>query len=368
MMTNDISLYIHIPFCVKKCDYCAFYSLPAQSDEIKQDYFDALCRQIGFFQNDRTVSTVYFGGGTPPMLGIERLCKLIELISSRFKLADDCEITVEINPETVDHDALCRLKSAGANRLSIGIQSSNDDVLKKLGRIHSFARAKDCILDARRAGFANISADIIFGLPDCGEEIFKKTVYDIMSTEPDHISAYSLQVEEGTPLFEKRCSLNFPDEESEERQYELLCKALSDNGFEHYEISSFAKAGFRSKHNSNYWKRHEYFGFGVAAHSFYNGKRFSAVCDVLDYIEKSNSSLFAPTDYGKQDFLSEEDAFEEEIMLGLRTSDGAMIPKKAFGVAERIADLGFGRFENGRLCLNDRGFRVSNEIIAEIII
>ena len=166
MMTNDISLYIHIPFCVKKCDYCAFYSLPDQSDELKRDYFEALCRQLSFFQSDRKIETVYFGGGTPPMLGVDRLCKLIELISARFELTDDCEITVEINPETVDYDALCKLKKAGANRLSIGIQSSNDEVLKRLGRIHTFQRAKDCVLDAKNAGFANISADIIFGLPN----------------------------------------------------------------------------------------------------------------------------------------------------------------------------------------------------------
>jgi oxygen-independent coproporphyrinogen-3 oxidase len=353
---------------VKKCDYCAFYSLPNQSDEIKRDYFEALCRQIGFFPTDRKVETVYFGGGTPPMLGVERLCKLIELISTRFELKDDCEITVEINPETVDYDALCRLKNAGANRLSIGIQSSNDEVLKRLGRIHTFQRAKDCILDAKKAGFENISADIIFGLPNTTEEVFKKTLCDIMSTKPNHISAYSLQVEEGTPLFEKKSSLDFPDEESEERQYELLCKILTENGFEHYEISSFAKEGFRSRHNSNYWKRREYFGFGAAAHSFFNGKRFSAVCDVLDFIEKSKASLFAPTDYDLQEILSEEDAFEEAIMLGLRTSDGALVPEGSKSVAERIAKLGFGRFENGRLCLNSRGFRVSNEIIAEIII
>ncbi len=367
-MTNNISLYVHVPFCVKKCEYCAFYSLPDQSDGVKQEYFDALLRQIGFFVPDRKIETVYFGGGTPPMLGVDRLCKLLTLIKSKFVLTDDCEITVEVNPETVDYDSLSKLKAAGFNRLSVGIQSSNDGVLKQLGRIHTFEKAKSCIQSAKAVGFDNISADIIFGLPNSSQEVFEKTVFDIMSTDVNHISAYSLQVEEGTPLFNKREILDFPDEDGEERQYDALCRILKENGFEHYEISSFAKSGLRSKHNSNYWKRKEYFGFGAAAHSFYNGKRFSADCDIFEFIEKSKISAFAPTDYDIQDVISDSDAYEEEIMLGLRTSDGALIPESAVPIAKRIANLGFGIFENGVLSLNSKGFRVSNEIIAEILL
>ena len=368
MMTNDISLYIHIPFCVKKCNYCAFYSLPDQDDDIKQRYFEALCRQISFFNTDKRVSTIYFGGGTPPMLGVDRLCKLIELIRSRFNLKDDCEITIEINPETVDYNSLSLLKGAGVNRLSIGVQSSDDTILKRLARIHSFETAKRCILDARAIGFDNVSVDVIFGLPNASEESFERTLLDIMSTEPNHISAYSLQVEEGTPIYKSRDSLTFPDEDGEERQYELLCKTLADNGYTHYEISSFARDGYRSRHNSNYWNLTEYFGFGAAAHSFYNKKRFSAVCDVNEFIERSKISLFAPTDYESQCVLTDDELEEERIMLGLRTIDGVVVPEKAFKTAERIANLGFGSFENGVLRLNSKGFRVSNEIISEIII
>lgn len=367
-MTNNLSLYLHIPFCVKKCDYCAFYSLPAQGEDIKQAYFEALKRQIGFFKTDKAISTVYFGGGTPPLLGVDRLCKLITLIRDGFCLAENCEITVEVNPATVSFEDLHLLKNAGANRLSVGVQSSNDKILASIGRIHTFEQAKQCILDARKAGFDNVSADIIFALPDQSLDDFKKCVIDIMSTGVEHISAYSLQLEEGTPLYKRKELINLPDEDGEESQYEALCAILKDSGFEHYEISSFAKNGKKSRHNLNYWARGEYVGFGAAAHSFYGGKRFSAVADVGEYIKKSHTSLFAPTDFDDCDYISNEEAEEERIMLGLRTSDGVKIPERAFVVAERIANLGYGRFENGILALNSKGFRVSNEIISEILL
>lgn len=367
-MTNNISFYIHIPFCVKKCDYCAFYSLPAQADGLKQEYFEALYNQISLFPADRTVNTVYFGGGTPPLLGIERLCKLIVLIKSRFTLAEACEITVEINPGTVGFEDLRALKDIGVNRLSVGIQSSDDKVLASIGRIHTFNQAKECIENAHKAGFDNVSADIIFALPYQSFEAFEKSVSDIMSTNVTHISAYSLQIEEGTPIYDRRDSLVLPDEDGEEKQYEALVRILTENGFNHYEISSFAKNGRRSRHNMTYWSCGEYFGFGAAAHSFCNGKRFSAVADVREYIEKSKISLFAPTDYDYADIISAEEAEEERIMLGLRTDKGAVIPKDKYPVAERIAKLGYGTFKNGILVLNSKGFRVSNEIISEILI
>ncbi len=367
-MTNNLSIYVHIPFCVKKCDYCAFYSLPAQSEEIKQEYFEALVRQIGFFETDRSITSVYFGGGTPPMLSVDRLCKLIALIKSKYRLTEDCEITVEVNPATVDYNDLCALKSAGANRLSVGIQSSDDNILASIGRVHTFLQARECILSARAAGFDNVSADIIFALPDQDGETFKKSVLDIMSTNVEHISAYSLQLEEGTPLYERRGLLKFPDEDGEESQYEALCEILKERGFEHYEISSFAKNGRKSRHNMNYWACGEYIGFGAAAHSFYGGKRFSAVADVNEYIAKSYISLFAATDFDDAEFIPADEAEEERIMLGLRTNAGVKIPKKAYATAEKIANLGYGSFENGILRLNSKGFRVSNEIIAEILI
>ncbi len=368
MMTNNISLYVHIPFCVKKCDYCAFYSLSGAKDETKEKYFQGLIKQIDVFETGYPVSTIYFGGGTPPVLGVERLCLILERIKGKFNISKDCEITVEVNPKTVDIDDLIRLRKAGFNRLSIGIQSADDKILGSIGRIHTFEEGKKCIRDGFNAGFENISADVIFALPKQNTEEFKRGVVAIAETGVTHISAYSLQLEEGTPLFERRTSLSFPDEDEEEGQYNALWKILTQMEFEHYEISSFAKEGFRSRHNMNYWDRGEYFGFGAAAHSFYMGRRFSAPADIEYYIENSGKAFFGVTDFQETEIISPEEAEEERIMLGLRTADGVAIPEKAFSQARTIAELGYGTFENGVLRLNSKGFRVSNEIIGKILV
>ena len=368
MMTNNISIYVHIPFCVKKCDYCAFYSISGATDETKEKYFQGLIKQIDVFETGYPVSTIYFGGGTPPVLGIERLSLVLERLKEKFNIKDDCEITVEVNPKTVDLDDLIKLRKAGFNRLSIGIQSASDRILGSIGRIHTFEEGKKCIRDGFDAGFENISADVIFALPDQNVEEFKNGVIEIAETGVQHISAYSLQLEEGTPLFQRRTSLSFPDEDEEESQYNALWRILTERGFEHYEISSFAKKGFRSRHNMNYWARGEYVGFGAAAHSFYIGKRFSAPADIEYYIENSGKPFFGVTDFNEAEIISREEAEEERIMLGLRTADGALIPEKAFPQAETIARLGFGAFENGILRLNSKGFRVSNEIIGKILV
>ena len=364
---NNIALYFHIPFCVKKCDYCAFYSLAGQDERLKQEYFDSLLRQLSFLDTEKTVSSVYFGGGTPPTLGIGRLCKLLSAVKERFTLAKDCEITVEVNPKTVDIYGLTELRRVGFNRLSVGVQSANDAILASIGRIHSFSDAVECIANAHKAGFDNISADIIFALPSMTLDDLKNSVELIMSTNVTHISAYSLQLEEGTPLYNRREGLIFPTEGEEESQYELLCEALKANGFTHYEVSSFCKDGKRSRHNLAYWKRQEYFGFGASAHSFYGGRRFSNIADVNKYIELSKHGLYAPTDQKLACVIDEREALEESIMLSLRTSDGALIPPTAHDAAIRIASLGYGSFQDGVLALNSRGFRVSNAIISEII-
>ncbi len=367
MMTNNISLYFHIPFCIRKCDYCAFFSLENQKEEIKQEYYEALLRQIDFFETDKTVSTVYFGGGTPPILGIERLCGLIKHLNERLYISSNAEITVEVNPATVDLDGLKRLREAGANRLSIGIQSADDKILKSIGRIHDFRQGQECFQAARKAGFENISADIIFALPNCDLDSFEKSVICIAETGVDHISAYSLQLEEGTPLFKRADSLSFPNEDEEEAQYEALCRILKEKGFEHYEVSSFCKSGYESRHNMNYWTTGEYFGFGAGAHSYYCGRRFSAKANVFDYIEKSRVSLLAPTSFFENEPISPEEAEEERIMLGLRTNKGALIPEGKKAIAESICKMGFGSFDGEKLILNDKGFRVSNAIIGKIL-
>lgn len=369
-MTNKLSLYFHIPFCVKKCDYCAFYSLANQNDELIDSYFQALCRQVSSLQTQSVIKTVYFGGGTPPLLAIPRLVALLDLIRSRFKLAPDCEITIEINPKTIDFAGLSALYKAGFNRLSIGIQSANDVVLQSLGRIHTFADAVECFDSARRAGFKNVSADIIFALPYRPLGTLEGELNDILTTlNPDHISAYSLQLEEGTPLYKRRESLILPDEDDEEEEYRVLCNTLSQRGYKHYEVSSFAREGYESRHNSTYWECGEYFGFGAGAHSYYLGKRFSAKPDVNSFIEKSHLSPFAPTDFDSAPILTPSEREEEAIMLGLRTAKGAVIPESKRLVGEKIRSLGLGTYDplTRRLALNSRGFRVSNTVIADIL-
>ena len=365
-MTNDLSLYFHIPFCVRKCAYCAFYSLPGQSDALKEEYAEAVLRQFEFFEDERRATSVYFGGGPPTELGIDALCKLISTAAERFA-EEDCEITVEVNPGAVDRKGLAALRGAGANRLSVGVQSSNDEILKKLGRIHRFKDTVDCFENARAAGFSDISADVMFALPYGEPERFGEELLRIIELEPTHISAYSLQLEEGTKLYALKDRLEFPGEDAEENEYDTLCGIAEKNGFKHYEISSYAKPGFESRHNSGYWSMREYFGFGAGAHSFYGGKRFSAPNDVKRFIERSKLSLYAPTDFDKVLPLSKKDLFEEKIMLGLRTCKGAEIPDNKRGVAQMIASQGFGTFENGVLRLNSKGFRVSNKIISDVL-
>ena len=366
-MIDGLSLYFHIPFCIKKCEYCAFYSLPNTGDGIKALYFDALMKQLSFLPNDRRIISVYFGGGTPPVLGVYRLCKLISAVKERFTLQKDCEITVEVNPGAIDFDGLKALYDAGANRLSVGVQSADDIMLTKLGRIHRFDDALECINNARKAGFKNISADVMFALPGQSCEGFVKSLEKILELQTEHISAYSLQLEEGTPFYKKRAELDLPGEDCEESQYKALCELMAKYGYEHYEISSFAKKGFLARHNSVYWSMGEYFGLGAAAHSYFNGKRFFSPPDVMKYIESAQISLYAPTNFDGEPFLTEADIAEETLMLGLRTSNGAVIPDDKTQIAREIAKLGYGEFDGERLRLNDAGFRISNAVIAKFI-
>ena len=367
-MINKLNFYYHIPFCKKKCAYCAFFSLSGRNDELKKEYFDALIRQTKMFETDRTVSNIYIGGGTPPVLGIKRLCKLIGVIKNRFDVSENAEITVEVNPGAIDLDELKALKDAGFNRVSIGVQSLDNNVLKGIGRIHTKEEALMCIEDAEKAGFQNISADLIFALPFRRRGEFKKEVLRIMSTGITHLSAYSLQLEEGTLLYKNRENLVFPNEDEEEEEYADLCAAARENGFLHYEISSFAKENFESRHNTGYWTGDEYFGFGAGAHSYYLGKRFSSPQDIRYFINHTLESAFEPTDFETSDFLSEEEREEERIMLGLRTMRGVALDKKGLSKAKKIAELGYGTVSGNRFSLNEKGYRVSNEIIAQILV
>lgn len=357
-----VSVYVHFPFCVKKCAYCAFFSKPCRDEKLFDDYTNALIKRIKSMPR-LDVNTVYFGGGTPSVLGSERLCRTLDVITRSLNMRTDAEITVEVNPGTIDAEGLKRLKNGGFNRLSIGMQSANDKTLSVLGRIHSNADFLRCYEHAC-GYFDNVSVDLIFALP---EDDFDNTVNQIINLSPSHVSAYSLILEEGTPLYNKRNDFHLPSEDEEERQYESLCNALSFAGYTHYEVSSFAKEGRESKHNTVYWERGDYIGIGPSAHSYYNGKRFTVPADTGRFIKNASLPFLSDTDYDTAPVISETESEEERIMLGLRLAKGVMLTESKLKTAKRFADMGFGKIENGVFSLNDKGFRVSNSIIAALI-
>ncbi len=352
-----LSLYLHIPFCKRKCAYCAFYS-GATTIGAAEQYTDALCQAIRQVSQEehRPLSTLYLGGGTPAMLGTPRLEKVLQETRRCFSFEADAECTVELNPESTTPDLLETLKRAGINRISLGVQSLCDQELCTLGRIHDRAKALEALEMIFRAGFQNVSVDVMFGLPDQTAETFAETLDTLLSYPITHLSAYSLQLEAGTPLGETAAPM---DEEQEESLWWLLCRKAQKAGMEHYEISNFAKPGFASRHNLAYWRRTDYIGLGAAAHSFWKGVRYSFPEDREDFCQN-------PYPLRNPLPISAEEAREEQVMLGLRINEGiplSLLPKGF--ETERYKD--FSTIEKDRFILNERGFYLSNSIISEIL-
>ena len=352
-----LSLYLHIPFCKRKCAYCAFYSAPAGEQE-KERYCAALeeaIRRAGA-EEQRPLSTVYFGGGTPALLGAERLARLIKKIKEHFSLEEQAEITAELNPESTDFALLSALREMGVNRISLGVQSLKEQELHTLGRLHTAEQAIGALKAVFEAGFTNVSTDVMFGLPGQTSDSFGETLDRLFAFPITHLSAYSLQWEEGTPLGEHPDPM---EEETEEELWNLLCLKAKEAGFAHYEISNFARDGFASRHNTAYWKRTDYIGLGPAAHSFWKGVRYS-------YPEDREAFCRDPWPLQNSESISSKEAREEEIMLGLRLQEGiplSILP--ASFNADRYA--AFGAVKEGRFILNERGFYRSNTIIGELI-
>ncbi len=349
-----LSLYLHIPFCRRKCAYCAFHSAPGDADS--KDRYLAAMQQAIQAAGGRELDTLYLGGGTPAMLGEERLQQLLERVFAHFYLAPDAECTVELNPESTTSSLLAMLKRAGINRISLGVQSLNDEELAVLGRLHDRAGAL-CALDRIvQAGFTNISVDVMFGLPGQRVGSFEQTLKTLLAYPITHLSAYSLQWEEGTPLGNNPRPM---EEEQEERLWHLLCHKAKEAGFEHYEISNFAKAGYRSRHNSAYWKGTDYLGLGPSAHSYYKGVRYA-------YDDDTEGFCRAPWPLCNPQPIPPQEAEEERILLGLRLQEGVPLSQlpPTFD-PERYR--GFGRVEQGRFALNERGFFCSNYIISDIL-
>lgn len=376
-MNSKLGVYFHIPFCKSKCAYCDFCSTTRWDENLLDEYLAALLRQLEDFflpGGNYPVDTVYIGGGTPSVFGGKRLAALLKALSKRVQLDRYAEITVEVNPESVDKPLLKALKKAGVNRISMGVQSADDAQLKRLGRIHSFADAVNAVELCKKYCTDNISLDLMFGLPGQDIESCLRSVDAICDLEPKHISCYALKLEEGTPMFAE----NPPraDDDAQADMYLALTKRLRERGYAQYEISNYAKPGFRSRHNSRYWDLSDYLGFGCAAHSFYGGKRFYYAEDISAYIRGMQGQN--PIVEDAEDIACPASMrVGEYLMLALRTCDGIDEGEfqrrfhrdfaPIFAKLEPYVKSGHATWENGRFSLTPEGFLVSNVIIGDAL-
>ncbi len=385
---RPLSIYIHIPFCVRKCLYCDFLSAPA-SGETMEAYASCLCREIeaaGKLYPDHEVRTVFFGGGTPSILKKERICQIMEALRRAFSLAEDAEITIEVNPGTVDADKLAAYYAAGINRLSIGVQSLQENELQALGRIHSTEDFFQTYSMAIKSGFNNINVDLMSAIPEQTLESCQDTLRQLLSLDrpPSHISAYSLIIEEGTPFYENTPVL--PDEEMDRLFYKITNDILKAAGYHRYEISNYAREGCECRHNRVYWERGEYLGFGIGAASLMQETRFSNIRDLQTYLKLlSGEAADGPstgqlTEHLRQEVshLTEREQMEEFMFLGLRLTEG--VSKKRFfktfgkkftdvypGISEKLIREGLLVQEGDRLKLTELGLDVSNRVMAEFL-
>lgn len=357
------SVYIHVPFCKSKCKYCSFVSV---CDENLTDlYIDALLREITAKYNSEPLKTLYFGGGTPSLLSAETVEKIIQ----KFILSDDSEITFEINPDDADLEYLKGLKSLGVNRLSFGVQTFNDEILTYIGRRHDSKTALDAIDNAKSAGFTNISIDLIYGLPFQTEEILKQDLNIIKTMDLKHISTYGLKIENPS-YFYKNPPESLPDDDLQADMYLGVNEFLENISYKRYEISNFAKTGYESRHNLNYWNNAEYYGFGAAAHGYQNGVRYSNTNNIQEYVKN-------PLKHFSENQLSEKEKLEEEIFLGFRREKGINVEeinknynidfiKKYENILKKYIPEYIIRTETGyKFTLN--GVLLSNNILAEFI-
>ena len=375
---KNLGLYIHIPFCIRKCDYCDFYSL-CHSYELEEEYIDALCTHIkseAYLYKECAFDTAFIGGGTPSVLSPKSFDKLSQCIKDSLNLTKDIEFTIEANPGTLNKEKLNCYKNNGVNRLSMGLQSTNNKELSTLGRIHTVSEFEESYYLARECGFDNISIDIMYGLPNQSLSDFKKTLDHVCDFNPEHISAYCLKIEENTPFFKKQATLLLPSDEEEYEMYMALCTTLEKRGWSQYEISNFAKEGRRSRHNLKYWLSQEYVGFGPSSHSFFNGVRYFYPRDIQGYINSiKNESLTKILEENEDN--AHINKMDEYVLLKLRLSDGISIIefKERFDKdflceypsIEKYIKSGHVSLKNGFYSFTPKGFFVSNYILTDIL-
>ncbi|MDE6149909.1 MAG: radical SAM family heme chaperone HemW [Ruminococcus sp.] len=362
-------IYIHIPFCIRKCPYCDFYSVLYEK-KLTDDYVKALCCHIKAYREYGVkADTIYFGGGTPSLLKPKQIDKILSGLNGNFNVKD-AEITLEANPSSVDYEKLCEYRKTGINRISFGVQSADNRQLRFLGRLHDFDSASRAVYDAQRAGFDDISCDIMLGLSGQDMNSLNVTIDRIASLPIKHISAYMLKIEEGTAFDNDVVRRSIADEDLQCDMYLNTVERLDRLGFEQYEISNFAKEKRYSRHNMKYWQGEEYIGFGPAAHSYFNGQRFCSLSDIMKYIENPLDTKIITE--------NNPDKTEEYIMLSLRLKRGISLKKVCELGGEELMECIKNKaeiysqnrlcvIENDRISLTPKGFLVSNSIIASFL-
>ncbi len=362
-MTNPLGLYIHIPFCEKKCNYCDFYSAFYNKDTLAV-YLTALKGEIKKWGGKihRPIDTIYIGGGTPSLLG-EEIISITNCIKENFEVCENAEFTVEVNPSSSDN-FLKYAKAAGVTRLSVGVQSGCDQTLKILGRTHSVSEAALTVKAARELGLENISLDLMIALPNSSIDTLKKDIDFILSLNPEHISSYILKIEQNTVFSKRFDTLNLPDDDDTAEQYLFMCEALAKNGYNHYEISNFAHKNAEGRHNMKYWICEDYLGIGPAAHSCVEGKRFYYPRDLQGFIKNPQTV-----------YDGESGGAAEKLMLGLRLSKGVdlsqiygEIPESIKGKIQLLEKAGYLKVDWPHISLTDSGMLISNSIITELLI
>lgn len=374
---HKLGIYIHIPFCRSKCDYCDFYSLSGREGDMDA-YQKALLthiRETAPLARHMEVDTIYFGGGTPSYYGTKRLKAILSLLKKQFRVLKDAEITLEGNPDSVDARMLTALRRAGFNRLSLGVQSACDAQLRCVHRPHTFQQAVDAVTAARKAGIKNLSLDLIYGLPGQDLNSWQQTVEQVLALEPEHLSCYGLKVEENTPLWSRVSGGEaVPDDDTQADMYLWTVSRLEQAGYLQYEISNFARPSFQSGHNLRYWLTRPYIGFGPGAHSDFGGRRYSFVRDLDEYI---NGVLNGRPIIDSSTLIPDRERGGEYLMLRLRTARGIEeweYRRSYFMNFEPIERKllfyernGWARQENGRWRLTAEGFLLSNQLIGELL-
>jgi len=384
---KNLEVYIHIPFCLKKCDYCDFLSMPAYAEE-RNAYIQALKKEIWFSDykfEGYEVDTIFIGGGTPSILETSQLEDILNTLREVALISKNAEITVECNPGTVTREKLTLYKNMGVNRISFGLQSCNDKELKEIGRIHTYQDFIDSYNLARECGFDNINIDLMSALPNQSVESYKDTLEKVLDLQPEHISAYSLIVEEGTPLADRveECEKNgvniLPNEDDERKMYYMTKELLEAKGYKRYEISNYAKDGYECRHNVGYWKRVEYLGFGIGAASFYNRQRYNNIEDAHLYIKSMNKELSPEDIEVNVEELTSIEEMEEFMFLGLRMTEGISINEFEDKFGKKFDDV-YGRVVNiliekelmlkdgDVVKLTDKGIDVSNRVLSEFLL